>query len=136
VRLLALATASFLALGLGSCGRSEQKEKLTVSPPQSYPGWAEKQGFAGNKQAERGARIFAQVGCLNCHTYLGDGTSNVGAPDLTTIGRDNPRSAEQFAIYVSDPAKFGNNVMPTFKGLGRRNLLAVGAFLHVSKGER
>ena len=25
-------------------------------------------------------------GCLNCHTYGGEGASNLGAPDLTDIG--------------------------------------------------
>ena len=40
------------------------------------------------------------------------------------------------AAYVSDPSKFGNRVMPRFADLGLRNLLALGAFLHASKGER
>jgi mono/diheme cytochrome c family protein len=102
----------------------------------SVQAWAEEQGFAGNKRAERGARIFAQVGCLNCHTYSGTGTGNLGAPDLTEIGKANPRSAKQFADYISDPLKFGNQVMPKFQGLGRPNLLALGEFLRVSKGER
>ncbi len=39
------------------------------------PGWAIKEGFADNKVAVAGANIFAQVGCLNCHTYLGTGGS-------------------------------------------------------------
>jgi hypothetical protein len=134
VRLLALAIASFLALGLGSCGKSEEQPTLSsFGPP---PNWAEREGFVGNKRAERGAEIFANAGCLSCHTYLGVGSSNMGAPDLTAIGRANPRSAEEFATYVSDPSKFGNTVMPKFEALGRRKLLAVGAFLQASKGER
>jgi hypothetical protein len=133
VRLLALATAAFLALGLGSCSR---RESLGSGVVQLVPRWAEQQGFAGNARAVAGARVFAQTGCLNCHTYLGAGSQNLGAPDLTTIGRTTPRSAEQFATYVSDPSKFGNTVMPKFENLGRRNLLALGAFLEASKGER
>ena len=39
----------------------------------SCPTWAEKQGFAGNADAVAGAKLFAQSGCLNCHTYLGAG---------------------------------------------------------------
>ncbi len=31
--------------------------------------WAEEQGFADNPAAVAGATLFAQSGCLNCHTY-------------------------------------------------------------------
>jgi mono/diheme cytochrome c family protein len=133
VRLLALATSSFLALGLGSCSR---RESLGSGVVELVPRWTEQQGFAGNAQAVAGARVFAQTGCLNCHTYLDTGSQNLGAPDLTAIGKESPRSAEQYAAYISDPSKFGNQVMPKFQDLGRRNLLAVGEFLRVSKGER
>jgi mono/diheme cytochrome c family protein len=124
---------SFLALGPGSCGKSE--ETLPTRDP-LVPDWAERQGFEGNEEAERGAEIFAQAGCLSCHTYLGTGASNLGAPDLTEIGKQSPRSAEGYANYISDPSRFGNTVMPKFSGMGRRNLLAIGAFLQASKGER
>ncbi len=134
MRVLALVVVAIVPLGLGSCGKDE--EALPIGSPPIVPNWAEEQGFAGNKQAERGAEIFAQMGCLSCHTYLGAGASNLGAPDLTTIGRDKPRSADQYATYLSDPSKFGNTVMPKFKDAGRRNLLAVGAFLQASKGKR
>jgi hypothetical protein len=134
MRVLALVVAAILPLGLGSCGKDE--ESLPVGSPPIVPNWAEEQGFAGNEQAVRGARIFAQVGCLNCHTYLGAGTQNLGAPDMTAINTQSPRSAEQFAAYIRNPAKFGNQVMPKFQDLGRRNLLALGAFLQASKGKR
>jgi Cytochrome c len=133
IRVLALGIVSALALGLGSCG--DDKETLTVSSSGS-PDWAERQGFAGNQHAERGAEIFARAGCLSCHTYLGTGASNLGAPDLTAIGKESPRSVDGYANYVSDPSRFGNTVMPKFEDLGRRNLLFLGAFLRASKGER
>ena len=129
MRVLALGIASVLALGLGSCGKDKEADSESSE-------WAKRQGFAGNTEAERGEQIFVQVGCLQCHTYLGEGASNLGAPDLTDIGRTVPRGAEGYANYVSDPSKFGNQVMPKFKDLGQRNLLAVGAFLQASKGER
>jgi cytochrome c553 len=96
--------------------------------------WAGRQGFAGNAQAVAGARIFARAGCLTCHTYLGEGTSNLGAPDLTAIGRASNRSAAGFAAYVANPAKFGDEVMPRFARLGRANVRNLGAFLAASKG--
>jgi cytochrome c553 len=131
MRVPALVIASVLALGVSSCGK--EKEAL---PNAESPDWAKRQGFAGNKQAERGAEIFASAGCLSCHTYLGTGASNLGAPDLTEIGKESPRSVEGYANYVSDPSRFGNTVMPKFAGMSRRNLLAIGAFLQASKGER
>ena len=36
-----------------------------------------------------GAKLFAVAGCTACHTYLGTGSSNLGAPDLTAIGTRN-----------------------------------------------
>lgn len=129
--------ASVFTLGLGSCGKSPQeRERLGSGEPRRFPHWAQDQGFEDNAQAVRGARIFAQVGCLNCHTYLGNGTNNLGAPDLTAIGGRSPRSRERYAAYIRDPSKFGNQVMPRFGDLGPRNLLALGEFLRASKGER
>jgi hypothetical protein len=137
MRVLALVVAAIVTLGLGSCDRGKgDSEPLSVGDVELVPDWADKQGFADNPQAVRGAQIFAQVGCLNCHTYLGAGSSNLGAPDLSEIGRAGHRTAQGFAAYVSDPSMFGNQVMPRFEELGQRNLLALGAFLAASKGER
>jgi len=76
---------------------------------------------------EHGAKIFAQVGCAQCHQYLGVGSGNLGAPDLSDVGKDN-RGADYFANYVSNPAQYGNNVMPPYAGLGEENLQQLGAF--------
>ena len=84
------------------------------------------------EEEREGGEIFAQVGCLQCHTYLGSGSQNVGAPDLSGIGNTG-RDAEFFARYVADPSQFGNNVMPQFERLGQDNLNKVGAFLANSK---
>ena len=67
----------------------------------------------------------------------GSGTSNLGAPDLTAIGKTN--NAAFFAKYVSNPRNFGNNVMPIFGekyggSLTDAQLAQVGAFLAASKG--
>ena len=81
-----------------------------------------------------GAKLFATSGCLACHTYLGDGSRNLGAPDLSTIGR---RLKAQFlARYVADPARFGDDVMPKFRALGRTKLRQLSVFLAASKGPR
>ena len=94
--------------------------------------WAVEQGFVGTEQAEAGATLFAETGCLQCHTYLGLGAGNLGAPDLSEIGQTN--DAEYFVQYLSNPARFGNTVMGSYSYLGEENLAALGAFLEASKG--
>lgn len=95
--------------------------------------WAEKQGFAGQEPAEAGSLLFAQSGCLNCHTYLGEGAANLGAPDLSEVGKTE-RGAAFFKSYVSNPAQYGNNVMISYSYLGDENLTNLSAFLDSSKG--
>ncbi len=94
--------------------------------------WAREQGFVGDAQAEAGATLFAQTGCLGCHTYGGFGAGNLGAPDLTEVGQTN--DAEYFVRYLSNPAAFGNTVMGSYAYLGEENLAALAAFLAASDG--
>jgi menaquinol-cytochrome c reductase cytochrome b/c subunit len=94
--------------------------------------WAREQGFVGDEAAEAGALLFAQTGCLNCHTYLGEGSANLGAPDLSEVGRTKDQA--YFVAYVSNPAQFGNTVMGSYAYLGEENLSNLGAFLAASDG--
>jgi hypothetical protein len=79
-----------------------------------------------------GAIVFATSGCTACHTYLGPGTRNLGARDLSAAGRSH--GSRFFARYVANPARFEDQVMPSFAGLGRRRLHELGLFLAASKG--
>jgi menaquinol-cytochrome c reductase cytochrome b/c subunit len=81
-----------------------------------------------------GAELFAQSGCLNCHTYDGDGASNLGAPDLTDIGAQSGKTVDYLTRYISDPSQFGNNVMPKFESLGQERVRQMAEFLAASKG--
>jgi menaquinol-cytochrome c reductase cytochrome b/c subunit len=81
-----------------------------------------------------GVTLFFQSGCTGCHTYAGEGSSNLGAPDLTAIGAEEGKDAAYFKRYVANPAAFGNNVMPQFAGLGDENLQQLAEFLEASKG--
>jgi cytochrome c553 len=94
--------------------------------------WAQEQGFAGNEQAEAGAELFAETGCLQCHTYMGYGAGNLGAPELSEVGQTN--DAAYFVQYLSNPARFGNTVMGSYAYLGQENLQNLAAFLEASKG--
>ena len=80
-----------------------------------------------------GAKLFAQSGCLTCHTYLGTGSSNLGAPDLTAIGTTNS-DPKFFSSYVANPRKYGNPIMPVFASLGQEKLDQIGVFLAHAKG--
>ena len=82
--------------------------------------------------AVTGAYLFALWLCLICHPYLGQGTVNLGAPDLSLFGATN--DAAYFVRYLTNPAAFGNNVMGSYSYLGQENLEALGAFLEASKG--
>jgi cytochrome c553 len=96
------------------------------------PDWAEEQGFADDEKAVAGAELFAVSGCLNCHTYLGQGAGTLGAPDLSDVGDryDQPVLVQ----YLSNPAQFGNTVMGSYSYLGQENLEALAAFLDASTG--
>jgi menaquinol-cytochrome c reductase cytochrome b/c subunit len=130
------AILTVLSMGVLTYKGATAKEALASEVVQAVPTWAKREGFANNPQAVAGAKLFAQSGCTACHTYLGTGSSNLGAPDLTSIGKIG-QGAQFFSSYVSDPSKFGNNVMPKFGNLGSaQNIHNIGVFLSVSKGPK
>jgi cytochrome c553 len=106
-------------------------ELIATNTPQA---WAEQQGFADNEVAVAGATLFAQSGCLSCHTYAGTGANNLGAPDLTAVGASG-RGIQYFKDYLTNPAQFGNKVMSSYGFLGEDNLTKLATFLDASKGQ-
>jgi menaquinol-cytochrome c reductase cytochrome b/c subunit len=124
-----------ISMGVLTYKGATAKEALASEVVQAVPTWAKRQGFQDNKQAVAGATVFASSGCTACHTYLGTGSSNLGAPDLSAIGKGG-KGAQGFADYVADPSKFGNNVMPKFASLGEDKLAQLGEFLNASKGPK
>ena len=133
------AVLTIISMGVLTYKGAVAKESLPSELLVEVPNWEQQEGYSGNKDAVEGARIFAQVGCTQCHTYLGAGTTNLGAPDLSSIGKTSNRGVQGFADYVADPSKFGNNVMPKFggpTGLGDENLQRLGEFLQASQGPK
>jgi cytochrome c2 len=124
-----------ISMGVLTYKGATAKEALASEVVQAVPAWAQREGFAGNPNAVAGATVFASSGCTACHTYLGTGSSNLGAPDLSAIGKGG-QGADFFAKYVADPSKFGNNVMPKFASLGQQKLKQLGEFLAASKGPK
>jgi menaquinol-cytochrome c reductase cytochrome b/c subunit len=124
-----------ISMGVLTYKGATAKEALASEVVQAVPTWAQRQGFADNKEAVAGATVFASSGCTACHTYLGTGSSNLGAPDLSAIGKSG-QPPSFFANYVADPSKAGNNVMPKFADLGQQKLNQLGEFLAASKGPK
>src|SRR5438034_5818973 len=81
-RPVAIVTAVIVVISMGvlTYKGATAKEPLGTEILAHVPSWAAKEGFQGNQQAIAGAKLFAVSGCLNCHTYLGDGGRNLGAP--------------------------------------------------------
>jgi cytochrome c553 len=123
-----------LSMGVLTYKGAIAKEALASEVVQAVPAWAQREGFANNAEAIAGAKIFASSGCTACHTYLGTGSSNQGAPDLSAEAKKG-RNKQFFTQYIRDPSKFGNNVMPKF-GFDDQQLAQLAAFLLASKGPK
>ena len=67
-------SSSIISMGILTYQGATAKESLGIGAQAVVPTWAKKQGFANNPTAVAGAKLFASVGCMNCHTYLGEGT--------------------------------------------------------------
>lgn len=132
-----LMSISVITLGCGESSKSSCASETTTSPAGEVLGserldsvceWDDDLPAA----ARPGARVFVTSGCLACHTYREVGSPNLGAPDLTAIGRS--RGVRFFQRYVRNPAAFGNNVMPEFR-LPPQQLRQLGLFLAASRGQ-
>ena len=127
-----------ISMGVLTWKGATAKESLGSELVVEVPKWAKEQGFENNPKAIAGATLFAESGCANCHTYLGSGSSNLGAPDLSAIGATG-RGAAYFAAYVADPSRYGNAVMPAYGpqaggAFSPKQLSLIGAFLAASRG--
>ena len=121
----------FGAFGLSTFGSGESA--IGSDAAAAVPAWAQRQGLTGNAQYVAGANLFAASGCTNCHTYLGTGSSNLGAPDLSTEGTKG-HSVSYLMREMRCPScvKRGSS-MPSFAALGPKNLRLLAQFLAASK---
>jgi menaquinol-cytochrome c reductase cytochrome b/c subunit len=123
-----------LSMGVLTWKGATAKESLGSETVGQVPSWAKQQGFANDPVAVAGATLFAESGCLNCHTYLGSGSHNLGAPDLSAEGAKGRGLAWQVAHLENPSSKTPGSPMPSFKDLGTENLTKIATFLEASKG--
>ena len=107
-------------------------EALASEVIADVPNWIKQEQLPAN--AEPGAKLFAVAGCTACHTYLGTGSSNLGAPDLSKEGAKG--RGLQFQInHLKCPSCVNpGSPMPPFASLGDENIRKIAIFLEASKG--
>jgi mono/diheme cytochrome c family protein len=119
-RLTVLALLVLLAAGCGGHGKSDVARWVRV---EQLP-----------KQAVPGAALFAAKGCTACHTYAGSGSTNLNAPDLSSIGSRQLGIRFQ-VVHLKCPSCVNpGSPMPPFRSLGPRRLHQLAVFLEASKG--
>jgi quinol---cytochrome c reductase cytochrome c subunit, bacillus type len=125
-----------VSMGVLTYKGATAKESLGTELIAKVPDWAKAANFSGNKPALAGARLFAESGCLNCHTYQGTGGGFPGAPELTAEGAKNKGTAFQIDHLKCPACVNPGSPMPSFAGLGEANLRKLATFLEASKGTK
>lgn len=123
------------------------KESLASENLVQVPGWIAENDLVENAKGlegvdpgtaeadvTAGAEIFAQLTCLNCHSYLGSGGGFPGAPDLSDEG-DRNRGIEWQIEHLRCPACVTpGSQMPGFADFTDEQLRQLAIFLDASKG--
>jgi quinol---cytochrome c reductase cytochrome c subunit, bacillus type len=109
-------------------------EALASEVIADVPHWIKAQNLP--PAAVPGAKLFAVAGCTACHTYLGTGSSNLGAPDLTAIGSRGLGIDFQVRHLKCPSCVNPGSPMPKFASLGDKRLHELAVFLEASKGPK
>ena len=123
-----------IAMGTLTYKGATARESLGSENLAAVDSWVKKEGLPAN--AIPGAKLFAVSGCQTCHTYLGTGSSNLGAPDLSKEGAKG--KGLQFQInHLKCPSCVNpGSPMPPFASLGDDNIRKIAIFLEASKGPK
>ena len=131
---LVAAVLTALSMGVLTYKGATAKEALGSELLGNVPGWAKKERLPAS--AIPGAKLFATSGCLNCHTYLNVGSSNLGAPNLSAEGAKHKGLAFQIA-HLQCPSCVNKGLpMPSFAKFGQANLRRLALFIEASKGPK
>ena len=128
------AVLTILSMAILTWKGATAKEALASEVIADVPSWVKAEKLP--PAALPGAKLFATAGCTACHTYLGVGSSNLGAPDLTAIGTRNLGISFQIRHLQCPPCVNPGSPMPKFASLGTTRLRQLAVFLEASKGKR
>ncbi|HEX3225078.1 MAG TPA: hypothetical protein VHQ89_03190 [Gaiellaceae bacterium] len=126
------AVLTILSMAILTWKGATAKEALASEVIADVPHWVKAQNLP--QSAVPGAKLFAVAGCTACHTYLGAGSSNLGAPDLTSIGSRNLGISFQVRHLQCPSCVNPGSPMPKFASLGDKRLHDLAVFLEASKG--
>jgi menaquinol-cytochrome c reductase cytochrome b/c subunit len=135
-RPIAIVAAVLVALSMGvlTYKGATAKEPLGAELRAAVPGWVKQENLPSN--AVPGANLFATSGCLNCHTYVGSGGSQLGAPDLSAEGSKNKGVAFQISHLKCPSCVNKGSPMPSFADFPEADLRKLAIFLEASKGPK
>jgi menaquinol-cytochrome c reductase cytochrome b/c subunit len=128
------AVLTVISMGVLTYKGATAKEALAAELRAKVPQWIDREQLP--KNARPGAFLFAESGCLNCHTYLGAGAANLGAPELTAEGTKNKGVTSQISHLKCPSCVRPGSPMPSFAAFSDAQLRDLALFLEASKGER
>jgi quinol---cytochrome c reductase cytochrome c subunit, bacillus type len=128
------AALTIVSMGVLTWKGATAKEALASEVIANVPTWIKEQNLP--PEAVPGAKLFATAGCTACHTYLGTGSSNLGAPDLSNIGSRNLGIDFQIRHLKCPSCVTPGSPMPKFESLGEERLRQLAIFLEASKGKQ
>ncbi|MDX6468603.1 MAG: menaquinol-cytochrome c reductase cytochrome b/c subunit [Gaiellaceae bacterium] len=128
------AVLTILSMAVLTWKGATAKEALASEEIQNVPTWVKAEKLP--PAAVPGAKLFAESGCTACHTYLGSGGSQLGAPDLSAIGSLHLGIDFQIRHLKCPSCVNPGSPMPKFASLGDTRLHQLAVFLEASKGKR
>ena len=108
------------------------EEALATEVVEEVPNWMREQNLP--QEARLGATLFAESGCLNCHTYLDQGTPNLNAPDLTEEGQLGRGEDWQIDHLKCPSCVTPGSAMPPYPNFTDEQYRSLALFLEGSKG--
>ena len=120
------------SMGILTYKGAAAKESLGSENVAKVTDWIQREALPA--AAKPGAELFAESGCLNCHSYLGTGGGFAGAPDLSAEGSKGRGVKFQIEHLKNPSAVTPGSPMPSFAALSDQQLNDLAVFLEASKG--
>src|SRR5437660_1287272 len=120
------AVLTVISMGVLTWKGATAKEALASEVIADVPSWVSQEKLPAS--AVPGAKLFATAGCTACHTYLGAGSANLNAPDLTAEGLRHRDLAWQVDHLRCPSCVVSGSPMPRFASLGPLRLQQLAVF--------